>query len=112
MKRGIFVGLIMITVVVLSGLVLAYGLFDIGTSTSDTKHQKVSSSSTPYLSFTRPSKGGGCTPGTKACMEDLGFPPIRACEYECGAGGTWKPGTECDTNMCNGGECHQGGTVE
>ncbi|RMD65668.1 hypothetical protein D6817_05640 [Candidatus Pacearchaeota archaeon] len=55
--------------------------------------------------FTCPTKSGRCTPGEKACDEDLGTPPTHACEYECTSRGTWGPGTECSYNMCNGGQC-------
>jgi hypothetical protein len=65
-----------------------------------------------FAAFTCPAKTGTCTPGTKACDEDLGSPPVlHACEYECTSGGTWGAGSECGTNMCYGGECNQGSAI-
>lgn len=55
------------------------------------------------MSWSCPSKSGSCTAGQKTCTEDLGG--THACEYVCGTGGTWGSGSECDHNMCDGGEC-------
>ena len=55
--------------------------------------------------FTCPAQTGSCTVGK--CVEDLGTPPINACEYDC-VGGSYTAGTECGTNMCSGADCNQG----
>ena len=44
-----------------------------------------------------------CTAGTTTCKDGT----LYACEYTCGAGGTWTSlGTECGSNICkHGGKC-------